>query len=280
MLDYAANAVLHWPVSTIAHCLEERCSGEGIHADEALAQLIGGGDAEAFWQQVKTNLEAGRLRLVFVADEIPDELRTIVEFLAKQLDVADVFAIEVKQYVGASPDGGEPLRNLVPRLVAGHTPTPSVGSPKGRWTSGRFFEELTSSHPEALTVARNLAEFGVALTGRALDAGTGTESGSLTARIRLSGVPISLFSIYTTGQLSINLGWNTRLTELGEDLSERFRVDAERHGFPIDLNGWGRGWNKTPLSTIPPRLDAFQSFMTSTVQELRDLVAKRTSSAT
>jgi hypothetical protein len=40
-----------------------------------------GGDTEQFWWKVKTNLQAGKVRLIFVADEIPAELRRVVEFL-------------------------------------------------------------------------------------------------------------------------------------------------------------------------------------------------------
>ena len=54
---------------------------------------------ERFWEEVATNLHAGRLRLVFVADVIPDELRRIVEFLNEQMTRTDVLAIEVRQYV-------------------------------------------------------------------------------------------------------------------------------------------------------------------------------------
>ena len=52
--------------------------------------------------------------MVFVADAIPTELITIVEFLNIQMDPAEVLAVEVKQYVNKG------LKTLVPRLM-GHT---------------------------------------------------------------------------------------------------------------------------------------------------------------
>ncbi len=276
MFDYAANAVLHWPVSTIVQSFEERCVEEGVDSAGVLAKLIGDDDPEAFWTNVKTNLEAGRIRLVFVADEIPNELRTIVDFLAKQMDPADAFAIEVKQYVGSAPGlEGKPLRNLVPRLVAGSTPALPVGGARGRWTFDRFFDELESAHPELVQVARTLADLGTKLTGKAMEPGTGTITGSLKAEMRLTGISIALFSIYTTGELSFNLGWGAGLGKLGEGLSERYRAEAERHGFPIDRNGWGPGWNKFPLATIEQRFAAFNDFMTSVATELRELDLKR-----
>ena len=75
-----------------------------------LAAVLGpDADTDVYWEQAGANLKAGRIRLVFVADEIPRELRRVVEFLNEQM-AAEVIAIEVKQYVG--PDG---LRTLVPR---------------------------------------------------------------------------------------------------------------------------------------------------------------------
>src|SRR5687767_5852594 len=100
MLDYAANAVVYWPVEFLRSSFEERCRGQGLDAEERLRATFGPTvDSEAFWQTAKTNLQAGRIRLVFVADEIPPELRRIVEFLNQQMDPAEVIAIEIRQYV-------------------------------------------------------------------------------------------------------------------------------------------------------------------------------------
>ena len=82
MLDYAANAVVHWPVERLRSQFEARCEQDGLDAEQELAGVIGPvGDDAAFWTAVKTNLQAGRVRLVFVADVIPPELRRVVEFL-------------------------------------------------------------------------------------------------------------------------------------------------------------------------------------------------------
>jgi hypothetical protein len=72
------------------------------------------GDAEAFWQSVKTNLQAGRIRMLFVADRIPPELRRVVEFLNRQMDPAEVLALELRQFQG------EGLKTIVP-VVYGQT---------------------------------------------------------------------------------------------------------------------------------------------------------------
>jgi len=101
MFDYAANAVVYWPVETIISKLESRCETISETSDQLIGKLIGqDGDVNKFWTKVKTNLKAGKIRMLFVADEIPSELRRIVEFLNQQMDPAEVLALEIRQYLG------------------------------------------------------------------------------------------------------------------------------------------------------------------------------------
>ncbi len=110
MLDYAANAVVYWPVEKIRLSFEARCEAEGSNPDDVLEGFLGDRDPDDYWMQVKTNLQAGRVRMLFVADVIPDELRRIVEFLNEQMDPADVMAVEVRQFT----DGK--VQTLVPQV--------------------------------------------------------------------------------------------------------------------------------------------------------------------
>src|SRR6476620_5793197 len=58
MLDYAANAVVYWPVEEIKAKFENRCHEDGGDPDAELAALLGEGqDPSTYWQQVKTNLQ-------------------------------------------------------------------------------------------------------------------------------------------------------------------------------------------------------------------------------
>jgi hypothetical protein len=75
-----------------------------------------------------------RLRLVSVADEIPHELRRIVEFLNEQMTHTDVLAIEVRQYVAPNSD----MVTLVPRVIgqteaARDTKNVASGRVRRRW---------------------------------------------------------------------------------------------------------------------------------------------------
>ena len=99
------------------------------NSEEVLATFLetdAEGEASEFWTKVKTNLQAGKVRLVFVADGIPPELRRIVEFLNEQMVAAEVLAVEVRQYRG---DG---LRTLVPRVYG------KTGQSIGRQEGGQI----------------------------------------------------------------------------------------------------------------------------------------------
>ncbi len=133
MLDYAANAVVYWPVEQMRAKYTMTCEAEGADADTRLLEFLGQeGDAEKFWQQVKTNLQAKKIRLLFVADIIPPELRRIVEFLNEITDPTEVLAVEIKHYVGQG------LKTLVPMVIG---QTAEAEKRKGTPSSGRKWDE-------------------------------------------------------------------------------------------------------------------------------------------
>lgn len=111
MLDYAANAVVYWPADHIRRQFQIRCASNGLESGERILEALGRDDEEVFWQSVETNLLAGNIRMIFVADEIPPELRRVIEFLNDQMSPAEVLALEVRQYVGQG------LQVLVPRVI-------------------------------------------------------------------------------------------------------------------------------------------------------------------
>ena len=139
MLDYAANGVAYWPVERIEALFVRSCEELGVDPDLSLGEFLADASPEEFWKTVKTNLQAGRVRMVFVADEIPSELSRIVEFLNNQMDPAEVFAVEIPRYSG----GG--LQTLVPRLIGqtAEARAKKSAAPGGaRWDEPRFLSTL------------------------------------------------------------------------------------------------------------------------------------------
>lgn len=143
-------------------------------------------DEAEFWLRVKTNLEAGRIRLLFVADAIPAELRRIIEFLNEQMNPAEVLGVELRQFEGQG------LRTLVP-LVVGQTQEAAQkrnpgGGPEKQWDETSIFEELRArcSEPE-VEVARRIADWMMA-NGDRVWFGKGQRSGSMAAAFAINNL--------------------------------------------------------------------------------------------
>ena len=66
---------------------------------------------EEYWAKVADNLKKGHVRLLFIADQLPAELRRIIEFLNEQMTEVEVLGIELAHYVGSD------FRALVPRVI-------------------------------------------------------------------------------------------------------------------------------------------------------------------
>ena len=140
MLDYAANCMTYWSVPMLQAGFEKTCALVNRASDEVLADLLNGQSIADFWDRVKTNLEAGRIRLLFVADSIPLELKRIVEFLNWQMNPAEVLAVELRQYTD-----GAGTRTIVP-MVYGQTQdavSRKTASARGQtWNRESFLEAL------------------------------------------------------------------------------------------------------------------------------------------
>ncbi|MDW4901914.1 hypothetical protein RB625_26200 [Streptomyces californicus] len=157
MLDYAANGARYWPAALLRRSFEETCAVDGRPLEDAYQELLGGQSPDEFWATVEERLAAGRMRLLFVADRIPLELRAIVEFLNRQLRQTDVYAVELTQYRGSGDH-----RVLVPRVhgeVATANKTQSRSAQAGRkWTRADMDVALERRSPEKRQVALALLE--------------------------------------------------------------------------------------------------------------------------
>jgi len=217
MLDYAANVVLHWSVETIQTLLRERCDRERRDSDELLRELLQDTmTADDYWQAVKTNLDARRLRLLFVADRIPFELQRVVEFLNEQLARTQVLAIEVKRF------GADGHTTLVPRVIgqtAAARQAKSAGSPGPQWDAATFYADLERrAGGAAVGVAQRLQAW-AAERDCQVWWGRGLRDGSLVVGLESADVTHYLFTVWSYGRVEINFQYLTH--GLFADLEQR-----------------------------------------------------------
>ena len=155
MLEYAAHASQTWTADELRQTFEESAKDRGLEPDEEIRQLLrsdGEYAADDFWRSVATNLAARRLRLLFVADEIPDPLERVVEFLNAQMPNIEVLAVEIKQFLGGAS------QTLVPRVLGRTSASPTTGTSASRRKRTRetFLDEFTSE--EARSAAAKLID--------------------------------------------------------------------------------------------------------------------------
>ncbi len=221
MLEYAAHATGgagSWAVDDIRRDFEDNAKdptgaiGKLLQADEEP-------DVDAFWQRVGDNLAARRIRLLFVADEIPDSLTRIVSFLNEQTrDNIEVLAVEIKQF------SGKTTQTLVPRVIGLTAAAPSKSAPRTRLTRASFLAEFEND--EVLAAA-------VRLLDTADKAGASLSWGSSIVTIRTTcpfwAQPITVAWLHPPGKA----GWAKDFT---------FGRAGPKYGYPPELASLLRTW--------------------------------------
>ena len=87
MMDYACRAI-GWDAAVLREGFRNN------NPEDSRAEV----DTDEFWERVATNLKTERLRLVFVADKIPDTLRVLIEFLDRSMSNIEVYGVELTPY--------------------------------------------------------------------------------------------------------------------------------------------------------------------------------------
>jgi hypothetical protein len=206
-IDYAANALFYWPIDSIIALFEANCRDRNRDPEQIFEDFLGAdANEDQFWQKVKTNLQAGKVRLVFVADEISAEMRRVVEFLNEQMDPLEVLALEIKQYV--SEDG---LKTLVPRVIGqtaeAQQKKSSATRERRRWDESSFFAEIKArGGADEAQIAREIYAW-VKDRSPEMDIqwGTGDTYGGFAANLHQKGKkPYQLFTVNIAGKMEIS----------------------------------------------------------------------------
>ena len=218
MLDYAANAVTYWNLDFLRETYEAAARASGRIPEDEIAVLVDDPevDLQEFWERAKTNLRAGRIRLVFVSDAIPTELQRIVEFLNERMTPTEVLAVEVKQYIG----GGEQM--LVPRVLGQTAEARQKKSVHGRgsrlWDEELFFEEADRVLDRAdVEVAREIFEWCSNAYTR-IDWGHGEGAGRFSPALDHGGRTYYPMNVWSHGKIAFQFFWMTRWPPFDQDV--------------------------------------------------------------
>lgn len=270
MLDYAANAATFWTAEQLARDFEASCATRGEDPEMLLTELIENDEElELFWPRVAENLDAGRMRLVFVADSIPLEAQRVVEFLNDQMSPAEVLAVEIRQYSGAQ----EGVQTIVPRPLgqtakAKKLKASRTGSRIVEWDEASVLAELSPGDSE---VAKELLKW-ARDKALILKYGRGSTEGNIRLHVPLPEQDVYLGAILTNGRFYIGLHVLKDVAPFSDDaaldelMARYHRIDD----FQIP-NDKRRGWRPVPLNLLatPANLQAFLDALSFHVGELR-----------
>jgi hypothetical protein len=202
ILDYAANAVSYWSIEEILLRFEKTCEAAGKNPDDILNDfLLESFYKDKFWETVHTNLKAGKIRLLLVADVIPKEMQRIIEFLNEQMSPCEILGVEIKQFLGQN------LKTLVPRVIgatvnARNQKDVKVNIIPNHWNEDKYFEEIQRRQAKHIGVYRAIFDRSVALFDN-VDWGKGNSTGSFTPNFKINGVSFKLMDVYTYGAVEI-----------------------------------------------------------------------------
>jgi hypothetical protein len=108
MLDYAASFAADWSAERLRGRFEQRTSrrpGTSTIEMDAFFTSSGLDDEEQLWDNVQTNIDAGKIRLLFVADQLSPTLVRVIDYLKAQLRTAEVLGVEVVRHAPATAGG-------------------------------------------------------------------------------------------------------------------------------------------------------------------------------
>jgi hypothetical protein len=275
MLDYAANAILHWSPEVVRQHFEKRCTENGIDPTEAVAGLLeidpsDSDEIESYWQTVFNKLKTGQVRLVFVADQIPKELKRIIEFLNEHMKDVEVLGVEMPQYVGAG------LTTIVPKVI-GNTSIAEQGKkdkkPARQWDESDFFSSLAENEENSATIAREIYDW-ILNQDLEIEWGKGTDDGRFSPSLRIGKKLYKPFFIWTSNSIQFNIGdcpeplrsngsLSNLIAELNTILTDPLSLDLNLKKYPT---------RSLRTLTEPDKLRKFLDIYERHIREVRTLL--------
>lgn len=227
MLDYAAHARKYWGAEGLQTRFENTHDENTNDAYEQLGVGIVSGpqykqSVEVFWTEVESNLRSGSLRLLFVADEMPRELREVVEYLNEQMRDTEVFAIEVTRYEGETLSAYSP--SLYGKTAGGSKNRSSTNSTPPSYEGDNFLGdvetkedagEITTEEAEAM---REIYRF---IRDEADDFEFGGSS-NVTVKAKWDATAGTMFSLSSSGVMFVWMAFDLR-----DEKGERYEAAQE-----------------------------------------------------
>lgn len=218
MLEYAANGHYYWSKDEMRTYAEQAAAKNRISLEEEIKRLQPeeSETVDGFFQHVQDNLREGQVRLIFFMEKAPQELKSVVEFLNKQMERSEILIVEARQYEYKDI-------KIVTPILFGYTEearqvkkTVSVTTgQRKKWDKESFFKDARDKLNEEDVKAINFLFDKSQSLKAELSWGTGKTCGSFSAKWPQLG-KYSVFTVFSEGTLTINFG---SFNKNGEELN-------------------------------------------------------------
>lgn len=230
MFEYAANGHYYWTKDQMRELAEQTAESRGSTLDDQLSALAPNDieGIDAFFEKFQENLREGQLRLVFFLEKSPLELRSLVDFLNRQMERSEVLLVEAQmferdgaRFVVPSLFGYSEEARRVKRVVTIST------RKKRKWDKESFFEKLVQQTDTATVAAvQKLYDFALSQPYD-IRWGKGPRTGTMGFLILHAVSAPSVLLVDTNGRLSFAF----------RRLGESYQIADALHQLAVDK--WG-----------------------------------------
>lgn len=226
VFEYAANAYDYWTKEDLISHAEATAEANGKKLIDALKLIKQSEDCEVegFFEQIVENLREGQLRIVFYLEKSPLELKSMVDFLNRQMERTEVLLVEAQTF-----EINDKMRIVVPRLF-GYTEEAKrakrivnkvTNSSRRKWDKETFLAEARGKNSIDIFDGISKVLVNCLSSDQKVNFGTGVKMGTFSF-VLPTVCSRSIFTIDTTGSLSFNFGWVN-----GSDTAISFRKELK-----------------------------------------------------
>lgn len=224
ILEYASQ-MINWSYGDLEDRFASYEGSDGSKLFSYFTEETGGVDEDEaeFRDLVENNLQDGQIRLIVAVNNMVKPLKDIITFL-NDYTTFEIYGLQIDQY----EENG--MSVYVPRLFGYKSESSKGTSNRKRWDENSFFEDVRERIPEEEEKMRKL--FNLVdpenhqtksnIRADEISWGTGSRRGSFNPKYYPIGEK-SLFSVYSDGEININIGWHEDvdgLDQLLRDLEE------------------------------------------------------------
>jgi len=160
-------------------------------------------DEELFRSNIESNLEQGNFILVIVVDEINDQLTRIIRLLNACGNPNFSFAaLEMRRFQSGEID------ILLPKVDGDYRPSSMRRTVERRhWNVESFFDDAKEKcNQQVVHMMKDVYEFSITNAPGEVTFGSGKANGSFSYYVSRGNSRASIFSVYSNGDITINLG--------------------------------------------------------------------------